>query len=460
MINSSEAPYFRVWLIFFVYTAIVAAFVQIVALPYLFPDLHHGHGLLKGLDAPNFHKLADRLAKKIETTGWSAWTLRPSEQGISGVVAAIYVLTYHEPWVIIPLNAFLHASAGLLLFMIICKLTPVWRHAFVATLPLIIFPSAMTWYAQIHKDGFTILGSMLFIYGWILLADPKNWKEWFRPFIASVNIISGTTLIWMMRPYHVKIMLAVSALVFLGVTIMAIVQWMKYIWPLRKTLKVIGLMLVILAIVSLFTMNNIYSREAPQPNLDTSPMSSVGASETSYEKSAQAWRRSGWLPGFLENGLFSLAQIRTHFITIYPDAKSNIDTNVTFNGAKDILMYMPRALEVALLAPFPNTWFSVGHTKAGSFMRWISGVEMIVVYVALLFLPFSIWKWRSRGAMWVALTFAFNVLLVYGLVFVNIGTLYRMRYCYIMILTSLGILGAVTVWAKFRAWRTLNQQGY
>ena len=45
---------------------------------------------------------------------------------------------------------------------------------------------------------------------------------------------------------------------------------------------------------------------------------------------------------------------------LYPDAGSNIDSDVQFSNAVDVIAYLPRALEIGIFSPFPNYWFSDG----------------------------------------------------------------------------------------------------
>ncbi len=55
---------FRIWLLFFVTTAVMALIVQLLILPVIFPALHAGHGLVVGGDWIGFHQIAQELAEK------------------------------------------------------------------------------------------------------------------------------------------------------------------------------------------------------------------------------------------------------------------------------------------------------------------------------------------------------------------------------------------------------------
>jgi hypothetical protein len=157
------------------------------------------------------------------------------------------------------------------------------------------------------------------------------------------------------------------------------------------------------------------------------------------------WERSFRLPLFIENKAYGLAQARKGFRFSSPEAKSNIDQDIGFGSVKDILIYLPRAAQIAFLAPFPDQWMREGSHQANSMMRRISAYEMIAVYLALIFLPYAIWYWRKRIEIWIISIFCIYIMLAYGLVVCNIGTLYRMRYVYITILVALGIAGFIVL---------------
>lgn len=164
-----------IWGVFFISALLVGLLVQLLILPHVFPAWHAGDGLLIGLDCVTFHKIAVGLAERIHTEGWSAWTLRPGGQWVAGVASVFYALITPKPWVVLPLNAALHATAGLVLMHMVNKICGNWRTSLLATLPFVFFPSTLTWTSQMHNDSYAILGGLLFIYGWIILANIFNY---------------------------------------------------------------------------------------------------------------------------------------------------------------------------------------------------------------------------------------------------------------------------------------------
>jgi hypothetical protein len=113
---------------------------------------------------------------------------------------------------------------------------------------------------------------------------------------------------------------------------------------------------------------------------------------------------------------------------------------------------LPRALQIGFLAPFPNDWFGSGSRPANTMMRRVAGSEMRLVYLALLGLPMALWRWRRELSLWIFVFYAAGMQTIYTLVTVNIGTLYRFRYGYLMTFVALGIAGWTVLWPFIRKW--------
>src|SRR5262245_7231906 len=118
-------PAVTLWVAAFLYATLTAALVQTVVLPRFTPQWHAGHGLLAGLDSTEFHERAVDAAEAIRREGWMVWTLRPRGQLPVGILSALYALTVPEPWVLIPVNAVLHATAAVVLFRLLRMFAPV-----------------------------------------------------------------------------------------------------------------------------------------------------------------------------------------------------------------------------------------------------------------------------------------------------------------------------------------------
>jgi hypothetical protein len=119
------------------------------------------------------------------------------------------------------------------------------------------------------------------------------------------------------------------------------------------------------------------------------------------------------------------------------NAASMIDAKVNFFSPTDVIKYIPRALEIGYLAPFPSMWFTSGY-NVGLAGRLLSGVEMSVTYMIEALACVFIWRRRRRLDTWLLFLTTTIGVLALGMVVVNLGTLYRMRYPFWILIMIMG----------------------
>ena len=129
---------------------------------------------------------------------------------------------------------------------------------------------------------------------------------------------------------------------------------------------------------------------------------------------------------------------------------SNMDEGVQFESWGDIVRYFPRALAIGFFAPFPNMWFG-GGGQVGNVGRRLSGLEMMLTYVIELFAIAGIWSKRRHTVAWLLAFTVVAGLTGLGLTVLNIGSLYRVRYPFWMLMVVLGAGGAQYIASKFSA---------
>jgi len=154
------------------------------------------------------------------------------------------------------------------------------------------------------------------------------------------------------------------------------------------------------------------------------------------------WKSTDWVPEAFDLKLSALAGVRKTIIDRHFSqgrGRSTIDTDITFDNAIDIFMYIPRATQIGFLSPFPDLWLGEGSTEATSVMRKITMFEMIFIYIALVFLPYALWRWKMKPELWVAMTYSYSMLLFFSMSFPNIGSLYRYRYAFLMIIITIAL---------------------
>ncbi|MDI6774385.1 MAG: hypothetical protein QME60_03175 [Verrucomicrobiota bacterium] len=433
----TSLPLGWIWAVAFCYTGLLAVMVQLVLLPHVFPAWHAGHGLLAGGDWVKFHYDAAALAGKIRQAGWGAWEIRPGNHGLVGVIGAVYALVAPEPWAMIPLNAALNATATVALVLIVqacafSRRTAVWSCA-----PFLLYPSAMLWNTQMHNDGFFIAGAFLFLCAWIIVGREAPHTGWLRLPAGWGCALLGALLVWIVRPYGVKMMQGAGLLMALLVT-------GRFLWRARKreagwrraggrVLVAWSLLLPTVPLVR-HTLEKAVSPAASEPP-PPSP----------YE-----WTPARWLPNAIDSHLMAMALLRDGSARGYPNAASNIDSDIAFHRAADVLAYAPRAAQIGFLAPFPVMWAKPGRTGAQTAMRRVAAIEMLGVYLALALLPAAFWRRQKREAVWLAALFSLAMLMLYAVVIVNVGSLYRVRYGFLMTFVALGISALVDGIRAFR----------
>ncbi len=448
LLRVSHRPLITAWVLFFTFAAVAALMLQLVVLPFWFPALHAGDGLLVGGDWVGFHRIGAALSEKIRSQGWGAWELSPFGHPPAGMAAALYALTVPKPYVLIPLNAALHATAGVVLMQIARLLTGDIRSAVFAALPFVLFPSAMAWYAQVQKDGFYFAGAFLCLYGWIVLARLTTWRGGVRTAVAGLFWVSvGLALMGSVRIYAFQLMQGIAVLFASGLTALFVVRGVKRLLPAKKCALAVFTLCLIPLVLKFAPTETRGSTEVPVGDAAAAGLSWHGA-----DFARDKWQPTAGLPRFIENSFLRIAVLRNgYFVTPgYDGSGSMIDRDVELLSVKDFLTYMPRALQLGLFAPLPSDWVRPAQSSGGGIMRRMAGVEMLVVYVALAFLPYALWRWRRRVEVWLIASFASIFLLLYSYATPNIGSLYRLRYGFLMLLVTLGVAAAFTALRDFR----------
>ena len=414
----------------FAWSLLAALAIQLVVLPYIVPGLNAGDGLLAGGDWVGFHKQAVVLVEEMKIHGWRAWSLNPSGQTPVGIAAALYYITgFSKPWVVLPINAVLFATSAALLFSIFSTFTGRLISA-LAVLPFVLFPSAAVIYSQIHKDVFSICGFLLIIHAFVRLSMRRNitFRESLGVLLA---VCAGCALVWLVRPYLVLLILPAT---IIGLASCLIMQWRRsFSWWLC--------VFVCLAI---------------QPLTLTMPTQSGDnfGGPTSQMETVRLDPNASALGQFVSK----VNTVRIGFAEGYPLAGTNVDTQIRFGSVSDLAAYLPRALQLALFAPFPTMWTTKAVSPGGGIMRTLSGIEMISAYVFLAGLVFLA-RYTDRSklpSLALVIVVSLAICLGLALVFTNVGTLYRMRYGYWQLLNGMGIVGWVSLLGHMTSPRTGN----
>ncbi len=136
-----------------------------------------------------------------------------------------------------------------------------------------------------------------------------------------------------------------------------------------------------------------------------------------------------------------LDAMRYGFRNINVNAGSNIDAYVRYKDIGDMLAYLPRAIQVSFLSPFPSLWVSSGN-ETGRIGRILSGFETVILYIVLIGFLYALFKGiRILEPLLPVLIFSGVVIILLGFVVPNVGAIYRMRQGLLIPFFMVGVYG-------------------
>lgn len=516
----------KVWVCIFVYAMLAGLAIQLVILPYVFPQLHAGNGLLAGRDWVGFHEQAVVQAQKIALLGWNEFRLRPDgDNAITGIASFFYVLLTPKPWTLLPLNALAFATGGVALLAMLKHLDLEDNEAVIAMIPYVVFPSALLQYGQIHKDVFCTALVLVVLWSWVsVLRGGRKPRQIVPVFIAGAVALAALSIF---RPYFMfpflglgVILLAwhVSRLVWqlvrsqlagstdrqsvpwrfnlASVSILVLINLFTYLMSVSQV--DIRMLLVpadsdhphiVVPVITVKSNNEVRSadtvrlmsedaltQEAFRETAIYKELVKKGGSEAQIADASKALiasakieidriaaakieaamvkaieecrpvvivREGAFFENLVNRAFLKIAVARAGFTSSGgTTAASNIDKGIDFCKNEDLVRYIPRAMQIALFAPFPSSWVAVEKRNSSPIEIYISAAEMLFCYVAyfgLLYWLVSYRRWNV--ALVVPIAFALGLTLLLGLTVANVGTLYRMRFPFAMIFVSIGIAG-------------------
>lgn len=373
----------------------------------------NGIGVSFAPDASSYQVKASALSEVLTRNGAAAWLTTP---------APLHVKLYSLSFAVFgPLFGFnilsaepLNVLCYLAILSLVCKLGQEVcdRHVgLLAAGAVALWPSFLIHTTQLLRDPLfiaAVLALVLITARWLTKVH-----SWGSGLVLGATGGVLSTVLWIVRSEMREVMLAVA---LLGVGLLVIRQVRE-----RRVLtgNLIGAALLLVITLSI-----------PRAAGELQKLGAAPGKTSIARPILPLWQR--------------IAARRYGFITYNPDAGSNIDTDVQFANAVDIARYLPRAVEIGFCAPFPSMWFATGR-QVGYAGRVIGGLETMLMYVVELLAILGLWRERRRLSVWLLLLIAGAGLTALGLVVVNLGTLYRMRYAFWMLLIIVGAVGAVQI---------------
>lgn len=395
-------------LIFFIAPILIGGLFQI-GLSFLWSN-NSLLGLLRNRDWIEFHEKAVLLNQKSYLQILA--TMSDLGTGVLvGLLATLYKFFHASvPAVFLLMNGICLGCFSILIYKMMNLLVKNDQKngRYILPLSYLLFPSSLLLYAQIHKDTFVLLGITLILYSVICIyaeSDDGISLRWsFQVWGAT---FLGACLLYLFRPYLVSVLALTCCLALLCVLWMKGLRW-------RSTL------LSVLLIFSFVLPKSVIGVWIHPVDLNDAGLNRM-----------VEWREIPGVPTFIDRTGRKLAQNRQDFIHCCVTAQSNIDEHITFGSLEDIILYVPRALQISLLGPLMLPW-----SKSDSFLknaeRFVGKIEALFFLVSVV-VAFALLIWagdrRSLAVLMLCSLFYLVPTVVQALAIVNMGTLYRMRLC-------------------------------
>lgn len=380
----------------------------------------NGIGVTFAIDGATYRRLASEMALQWQNYGFSPWL---------DINSPLHARLYSIPFTFIGrvVGHNVLAAEPLNLFYYLGTLTAVYllgREIFNARAGLLaaaivgLWPSFLFHSTQLIRDPLAIWCLLTLLLVLVLLLSRE--LVWKHALLLGLGGMILVTVFWLARGNMWN-----AVVVAVAITLLLLMFRM-----IRERRFMIGNAIVLLAILVavLFVPSRLESTTLGGYRTPRTPLAIPSASQPA--PSEGIWTRA-------------IDQIRNRRggFRAYTAQESNVGADVQFNSISDILRFVPRAAVVGFFAPFPRMWFETG--SYGSAGRAISGLETLVMYLLYVAAAVCLWQERRRMTMWLIFLTATAGLIGLGLVVVNAGALYRIRYVFwimLIVIAAQGIL--------------------
>jgi hypothetical protein len=455
------------------------------------PNQIDDHGLLRKIvpDARDYHRDANISVEILKHSGVRAWLLTPYNAHVK-----FYSLSYLVFGPLVGNNILSAEPVNLGCYLLILILVfKIGKELFeqtaarAAAAAVAIWPSFLVHNAQILKDPICVvamLSLVLVVAMW--LTRELSWR------MGLMTGLLGSTAIWLIYATRAGFWgLVTLGVVLIGALFLIFREVRERSFLAGNTLSLLPVLLLALGAIFLNrasltpqdqvvvppeTTNIATVNQNPAvmpPVQQTNKVSSAPVAELAQKKDNSA----SPLPGDGNNAQGETAVVaqpanapveltssspikrsrpialiqgtRDAFADKYRESATLIDPKVQLITTMDVVRYLPRAMEIGFLAPFPNTWLGKGR-EVGLSGRILSGAEMLAAYILEALALFGVWRARRRLSTW----FLFAVMLfgmtTLGLGIINLGALYRLRYGFFVLLIVLGMYGLTQILGSIR----------
>lgn len=402
-------------------------------------------------DSYEYQRGAARLVEVLREGGVRAWAAEPEPAHVKLIslqFALLGPLFGYSTWSAEPLNLFCYVAI-LSLVLALGREVGGRRVGLLAAGVVALWPTFLLHTTQLLKDPLFIAAALtlvLVVTTW--LTRTYNWAG----AVGTGTLMAAS--IWLLLLIRGKFALVIFALALFGLALLVVRQLVErrlLYWNMVSPLLVLASAATLYSAQGLQKLKHYPSDQSGQPKSVAGPgrlMPSVLNYESPFwaERSAHT-EHAGKLYSAADRAAMTVGSTRYRFNVSYPESGSGIDRDVEFRDFRSLILYLPRAVEIGLWAPFPNTWAGAGR-RVGNAGRLLSGAETFIIYLCELLALAAVLRAPRRLAAWLLLSITTFAVTVLGLVVSNVGTLYRFRYPFWLLLIILGAKGFESI---FRA---------
>lgn len=378
----------------------------------------NGIGITFAIDGATYRRLASEMAVHWQTYGISPWL---------EIKAPLHSRLYSIPFAIVgrvvghnvlaaePLNLFYYLSTLTVVYLLGREIFNE-RAGFLAAAIVGLWPSFLLHSTQLIRDPLAILCFLsLLLVLTLLLSREFAWRQALALGVGGAGLV---TVFWLARGNMWNAVVVAVALALIVLSLRMISQ--------RRFLTGNVVVLIFIVVAMLFVPSRLESTTLGGYRPPATPLAIPSSSQPAPGEGV--WTRAT-----------NQIRDRRRGFRFYSAQESNIGGDVQFENVSDILRFVPRAAVVGFFAPFPRMWFEAG--SYGTAGRLFSGAETLLMYLLYVAAGVCLWRERRRLAMWLVFLTATAGVIGLGLVVVNAGALYRIRYVFWIMLIVIAAQG-------------------
>ncbi len=280
-----------------------------------------------------------------------------------------------------------------------------------------VYPSFLLHTMQLLKDPLVVAASLAFVLGvttWLTRTYSAKSAA-----IAAIPTMLITLLLFFARA---NLLIVFFATALLGLTLLVMRQLLErryLLWNMILPLPILLAMALPLYFLLPWSQTNERMKQFPADQIGPPKITA----NTALQAFAVRLRRRA------DTLAKRVGTRRLGFAAAYPDAGSLLDSDRDFKSVNDLLTYIPRAMEIGLWAPFPNSWISTGR-RVGNAGKLLASGETFFIYLCQVLAVWAVMREPRRLVFWFLLAIATWGVTALALVVPDVGALYRLRYAF------------------------------